>query len=135
MKKIILLFLLITSTFSSDKNYELKLYEKVLSNIFQKSLLIYSDKYSKDILQNSSILKLTINCTKADILIGKRFGNLPTLCQDKPIFSTSYQSFISEKNAIGAFYWRKGRPQIKFKLDTLQNFNLELPRSLMEFAQ
>ena len=135
MRKLLIVFIFITYSFSSNNNYELKLYEKILPNIFKKELLIYADKNSKEILQDSNILKLTTNCIDADIFIGKSFKNLPLKCQDKPIFSTNYRSFLNNDNSIGAFYWRKGRPQIKFKLDVLKRYNLKLSQSLMEFTQ
>jgi len=133
LKKLLIIFILITNGFSSDKNYELQLYEKVLPSIFQKSLLVYTD--DKNIIKNSKVLKLTSECKKADLLLGDKFDNLPVKCHNKPIFSTSRRGFKNNKNAIGAFYWRKGRPQIKFKLDALKKYNLVLPNALQEFAQ
>ncbi len=135
MKRLIIILLLTTYSFGSSENYELKLYEKILPSIFKKDLLVYTDRKSKKILWNSSILKFTPNCESADILIGKDFKSLPSKCKDKPIFSTSYRSFLNTTNSIGAFYWRKGRPQIKFNVDSLEKYDLKLPQSLIEFAQ
>lgn len=135
MKKLVIVFLFITHCFSSNNNYELRLYEKIIPNLFQKDVLVYLDKNSKDTLHYSIILKSTLNCIQADVLIGKNFKNLPIECQDKPVFSTNYRTFLNTKNSIGAFYWRKGRPQIKFKLDVLNRYNLKLPKSLIEFVQ
>lgn len=136
MRKIIVLCLLITYSFSSNNNYEQKLYEKILPAIYQKEKIIYfTNSKSKSVLQNSNILISSLSCEDADIIIGKKFDNLPINCRNKPIFGTSYRSFLNFDNSIGAFYWRKGRPQIKFKLATLKKYNLELPKSLMEFAQ
>jgi len=135
LKSLIIVLILITNSFSSNENYELKLYEKILPNIFKKDLLIYTDLSTKEILKYSDSLKITLNCIEADVLLGKGFKNLPVKCQDKPIFSTSYRSFTNNANAIGAFYWRKGRPQIKFKLDALIRYNIKLPKSFIEFAK
>ena len=136
MKRLALLFIFITYSFSLDNNYEQKLYEKILPAIYKKTNVIYfPDKKSELILKNSTVLKHTSNCKDADILIGKSFNKIPSVCKNKPQFSTNYRSFLNNRNTIGAFYWRKGRPQIKFKLDNLDKFNLELPKSLMEFGE
>lgn len=134
MRKLFLIFIFIINSFGSENNYELKLYEKILPSIFKKNLLVYADKKSKEILIYSNVLELTISCIHADILIGKDFENLPQVCEHKPVFSTNYRNFMKNKNSIGAFYWRKGRPQIKFRLDTLRKYDLTLPESLMEFV-
>ena len=135
MKGFLVVFILITNSLSANENYELALYEKILPNILKKDLLIYTDSKTKEILKHSKSLKITSNCIEADVLLGKGFKNLALKCQDKPIFSTSYRSFTNNPNAIGAFYWRKGRPQIKFKLDALDKYKLKLPQSLQEFAK
>ncbi len=135
MKKILIFFILCSSLFASYDNYELKLYEKILPIIFTDNLVVYADSHSMSIIKNSTILKTTLDCEKADLLIGENFNGLYKRCQNKPIFSTSYRSYKNTKNAIGAFYWRKGRPQIKFKLDTMDKFNLQLPQTLREFAK
>lgn len=135
MKNILIFFIFSTLSFASYDNYELKLYEKILPMILTENLLIYADNNSKSIIEDSSILKTTLDCKKATLLIGKKFNNLDGKCKNKPIFSTSHRSFKKTTNSIGAFYWRKGRPQIKFNTSTMEKFNLMLPRSLKEFAQ
>ena len=129
----IFVFLFITS-FAKD-NYELKLYEKVLPIVFQsKPLLVYADNESKKIIQTSRIFKVTQNCNEAIFLMGKGFDNLNNNCKEKPMFATSYRSFKSYKNSFGAFYWRKGRPQIKFNSDVIKEYKLYLPNSLKKYA-
>ena len=135
MKKILIFFILISNIFANYDNYELKLYEKILPAIFTNKLLIFIDNSNTDILKDSDVLETTLDCEKANLLIGKNFTKLSKNCQNKPIFSTSYRSFKDTPNSIGAFYWRKGRPQIKFKLDVIDEFSLHLPKSLMEFAK
>jgi len=135
LRGFIIVLILITNVFGSNENYELKLYEKILPSIFKKHFLIYTDSKNKDIIEYSSNLKMAVNCRDADLLLGKGFKNLSATCQDKPVFSTSYRSFLNNPNAIGAFYWRKGRPQIRFKADALKKYDLKLPKSLEEFVR
>ncbi|MEA3227559.1 MAG: hypothetical protein U9P38_00640 [Campylobacterota bacterium] len=134
--KNILLILLVTNILFGNSNYELKLYEKLLPTIFSKTkLLIYTDRHSEQILKHSNVLNVTQNCEEADLLMGKRFINLDERCKNKPLFATSYLSYHNSENSFGAFYWRKGRPQILFNHDLLQHFNLYLPDSLKKYAQ
>jgi len=135
LSKFIILIFTITSLFS-NQNYELKLYEKILPAIFKKDhLKIYVDAQQKNIIKNSDIFTIVSDCNDALFLIGKKFGYLDMKCLSKPLFSTSYKSFNNQENSFGAFYWRKGRPQIKFKKNVLLRYNLQLPDSLKRFVQ
>jgi len=116
--------------------YELRLYEKILPILYgTRTLKVFPDHTTQNDLQKSTILKVVPNCYDADVLIGKRFHNLHNGCETKPIFATSYKSYKNHKTVIGAFYWRKGRPQISFKKENIQKFNLFLPDSLKRYAQ
>ncbi|MEA3228820.1 MAG: hypothetical protein U9P38_07095, partial [Campylobacterota bacterium] len=66
--------------------------------------------------------------------IGKRFDTLDDSCKTKPIFATSYRSYRDLKSSFGSFYWRNGKPQIKFKLNKVEEFKLFLPKSLKKYA-
>jgi len=134
MKIFITLLFIITNALSNNKAYELKLYEKVLSSIFidYNKINIYTSDNIKSTLKKSKKFKIVDNCKNAIILVGKEFGKE---CIDKPLFATSYNEYKTHKNVIGAFYWRKGRPQLKLKLNNLNKFNLELPEELRKFAQ
>jgi len=120
LKKIILL-LIITFSFSLT-NLENKLISYTLEKIFNKKFLI--------VYTNEKVYPPLIKakCNKnVDIVI----GNLN--CLNKPKFLFSYQSLIKDKNAIGAFYWSHGRPQIIFLKKRLKEFNLSIPKELYEY--
>lgn len=136
MKTILLLLITITALFSSE-NYELKLYQTVLPTLFQKkNLSVYTqDSELTTLFQQSSVLKISDNCIDADLLIGKNFDDLSSECSNKPIFATSYRSFRDLKNAFGAFYWAKGRPQIHFKLKMIDKYHLYLSPNLLRYAR
>ena len=136
MKYIILLIGLTIGLFS-DTKYELKLYQNILPIIFEKEVLFVftQDEEQLNIIKDSSVFTVVKNCAESDLIIGKEFDKLPTECLDKPIFATSYRSFVNSQNSFGAFYWRKGRPQIKFKLENIEKYNLDLPNSLIKYAK
>ena len=116
--------------------YELRLYEKVLPMLYnEKTIKVFPDYTTKSDLEKSTVLNVVDNCYEADVLIGKKFHNMRDGCEAKPIFATSYKSYKKHKSVIGAFYWRKGRPQISFRKDNIKKFNLTLPDSLKRYAQ
>jgi len=134
LKVVLLTFLIFITVFAGE--YELKLYEKVIPLILkEKHLHIYADRYSLETVQNSKLFYVVNSCNEADLLIGKDFKNLDKSCYNKPIFATSYRAFKRLNTAFGAFYWRKGRPQIKFNSKRLKELNLVLPTSLKRYAQ
>lgn len=117
--------------------YELELYKTIFPIIFQQNdIFIYTqDKNQEVMLKKSENFKLVKQCQEADFLFGKKFENLPFECVDKPIFSTSYRSFKNSKNSFGAFYWRKGRPQIRFNLEVIKKYHLYLSKDLQKYAK
>lgn len=137
MKKIILLIFILLSSCFCDDNYELRLYEKILPSIFEDNpIFIYTDEDSFDVLKDSSKFHIVENCDDSVVvLLGKNLDDLPYVCQDKPIFSTSYRYFKTNANSFGAFYWSKGRPQIRFKKLALEKFHLQLPKNFRKYVK
>jgi hypothetical protein len=122
-------------SYNINNNYELKLYEQVLPSIFGKHCLVFADYKIYNKLKKSKILNLTSKCQDANLLVGYRFDDIDTKCLNKPIFSTTARSYKNQKNSFGAFYWMKGRPQIRFDKCVLDKFDLKLPDNLKEFAR
>jgi len=136
MKKLFFILILIYGILNAKDNYELKLYENILPLFFKTDTIdVYVDSQTKDILKNSERFKVVLNCNDATLFIGKDFSHLSQACQEKPIFCTSYRSFKDNKNCFGAFYWRKGRPQIKFKLDVIKTYELQISEKLRKYAK
>ncbi len=135
MKLLLILLFCLTSLFSIE-NYELNLYEKILPAIFDKKKLdVYVDTETQELMKYSKVFNIVSTCREATILIGSKFTFLSQECLSKPLFSTSYRSFKTKVNSFGAFYWRKSRPQIKFKSKVLLKYNLILPSSLKRFSK
>jgi len=135
MKKIFLIFLFIVSFLNAKSNYELKLYETIIPAIFSDyPINVYIDDDMYLLLKDSTVFNIVQNCdSSVTLLIGKNFGTLSLECRNKPVFSTNYRSFKKNQNSFGAFYWRKGRPQIKFNTDVLRKYDLVLPDSLKRY--
>ena len=127
MKKIIIIFL---AVFAFGEIEGLK---PLLENIFplithkHKVKIFTVPKYYN--LFNSRKFIIVRECEKSDIV----FGDF--ICDDRPTFTLNYYFYKTHKNAIGAFYYRKGRPQLKFKKEGLIRFFKSVPSSLKDFTQ
>ena len=129
MRNYIFIYLFATITILFADSYEVKLYENLFPKLFHKKIInIYTDDNQK-YFQKSKILKLT-NFNKADIVI---LYKSQIIC-NKPIFSTSYISYINSK-AIGAFYWRKGRPQLILNKKMILYYHLHIDNSLKKYLK
>jgi len=136
MKKIFLIWIFIHQVLLAESSYELKLYEKVLPYIFETPIKVYVDGSTKNLLQNSDEFEIKSTCSDDVVLvIGKNFSDLPQACKEKPLFATSYRWYKNYKNSLGAFYWRKGRPQLRFKKDIFEKYNIDVPYSLRKYVK
>lgn len=131
-----IIYLLIFSFVLLHANeYTLKLYEKLLPPIFHSiPIIVFADTDAKEILDKSSMFEVLNSCNSSvDVLVGSNFKQLSRSCNGKPLFATTYRAYSENNNAFGAFYWRKGRPQIHFKKAILKKFHLKLPKKLQRF--
>lgn len=137
MQKILLLLIFTTILFSKEGDYERKIYENIFPKIFhsQNVLVFVNDDNVKKTLQKSTLLSVVKKCMDADILIGNNFKEEDKSCQEKPIFALNYRIYKNSRGIIGAFYWRKGRPQITFSKKAFKKHKLEIPQSLQKYVQ
>ncbi|QCI27911.1 hypothetical protein [Caminibacter pacificus] len=128
MKKvIILLFFSVVLLFASAK---IELFEKLFSTLFQKPV-VYVLTNNPDIKNaNSRVLIVVKSCKKADVIIGDVDKNCT-----KPRFLLDYYKFKNNKNAIGAFYWRKGRPQLRLRKKELEKYHLYISKEFEDFLE
>ena len=122
--RIIIYFLFFSFLYSNE--YEIELYKKVFNSLFSKKAKVYSDR--------QIALNLVKDCLKADILLIYDIKNIPKKCKNKPLFVTSYRDFL-HTDAIGAFYWRKGRPQLRLRFKYIQKYHLHLSKNLIKYAK
>ncbi len=116
--------------------YTQSLLEKLLSPLFQeKPIVAYVDAEHYQTLQDSKLFRLQSACdSKTELVLWDCLEHLPDACRNKPLFATTYRTYINHPdNAFGAFYWRKGRPQIHFNKRLLEKYHLTLPPTLQRF--
>ncbi len=133
IKFFLFVLFLITSILFADNNYETALYEKIFPLLMDKKIIkIYTRDKNKPVFKKSKDMVLVNDCINADIVFGAFYD---AKCAKKPHFATTYKDFIKDKSAIGAFYWKKGRPQLRFSRKAFEKFHLILPKILEKYAQ
>ena len=120
MKTVILLFMVVLLSAN-----EVELFEKLFSEMFNKKEIKVYTKYKNF---NSKILKKVTSCKEADIVLGE-------LNCSKPKFVLSYADFKNDSKVIGAFYWRKGRPQLRLRKNNILNHHLYLSKDFSEYLE
>ena len=135
MKRVLFLLFSICILSLAEERYELSLYNKIFPLIFNKDKIkIYGDKKDTKIFEGSYRFIIAKDCNSSDFV----FGNIDKIekqCVNIPRFVKSYKFYKNKHNVFGAFYWRKGRPQLKFKVKTILKYDLNLPDALKEYAQ
>ena len=123
-------------SFSFAQTPEQELIVKVLKLITTKNVPVVVYEHQPSIsLVGSTFTNLTQQCAHADIVYGSHFETLPQACQSLPRFSTDYEIFQKDTYVIGAFYWRKGRPQLRFNQERCERFEIFLPSELVRYVQ
>ena len=129
------LFLLLMLFISANADiYTQRLYETILGSIFkERPIVVFATGDAKATLQKSKIFSIVTDCKESDVAILGNDFNLEQKCKNVPIFTTTHRSYMYIADAFGAFYWRKGRPQIHFRKRGLKMFHLSLTHDLQRF--
>ena len=126
MIKIIFIFLLITTVNAGDIKKASSIFNMVIKNIAHKNTpKVYLHVEIESIKKYPKDLKITTNCSDADVVVLSTLKNIPSTCKDKILFGTRY-SHLKNNNVVGAFFWQKGRPNILFYKKRLDKYNIRL---------
>jgi hypothetical protein len=130
LKKFAIFLTAMVFLFAED-SMELQLFEKLFSKLFnKKTVFVYTKpKYSK-IFEDSKVIKLTKSCKKADL----QFGVYDKNCT-KPAFVLDYYIYKKHPDILGAFYWRKGRPQLRLRKKVIKKYNLHISKDFEDFLE
>ena len=132
MKFLFLLLILFVSVYADI--YTQKLYETILGSIFkERPIVVFVTGDAKATLENSKIFDVVTTCKNASVAVIGDDSSSKQECGNIPIFTTTHRDYMRILNAFGAFYWRKGRPQIHFRERGLKMFHLHLSHNLQRF--
>ena len=117
------------------KILEIKIVSEIIYSLIDKNypkVCLYNfPGYEEREYKKFSNLKIT-NCKKADILLIKGLQKKTSF--NKPALALDYLSFKNCENCIGAFYWRKGRPQIILIKENLNLFDIKVKEKLKNYV-
>ncbi len=101
-----------------------------------KVLKIWSDnKKITEALYNMKKYKIVLTCKEADIIILEKKENLSSLCLNRNIFVLNYNLLTEIPQSFGAFFWKKGRPNIVFIESRLEKRGLHLSNKLTPYIE
>ncbi|MFK5938672.1 MAG: hypothetical protein QM497_09795 [Sulfurimonas sp.] len=136
MKKLFLLFLLITSGHANSlentkANIILELGHIVTNN---KVIKIYNtDSYFKNIFKENTQLQEVTDYKKADLILTQDSSNF-SKNSNLNIISTRYRDYKKyKKRDIGAFFWQKGRPNILLNRNSLARRNIKIQETYRKY--
>ncbi|MCK9490844.1 MAG: hypothetical protein M0Q24_02045 [Sulfurimonas sp.] len=139
MKAFIIILLLSLSSFASDSslNLQVKILEKIISEIsINKEKIIWSDnKEISKAIENHKLLQTTPNCKKATIMILQDKNNLPKECSHCAIFVLDYALLSQVQKSFGAFFWKKGRPNIVILKSRLKSLLIQASSDLDPYLE
>ncbi|WP_457600641.1 hypothetical protein [Hydrogenivirga sp.] len=146
----ILLFLLSSEVYpdvlgrvSGPQELEVRIIEKLFQDLLGKDevkVFVVGDKrerYVNNIRKFSHELKVSPSCDDADIVLiaGSYREGVSARCKNKPFFSTRREHAFSIRNCLGAFYWKKGRPNILLIKERLEERGIKLPPEYKKFIE
>lgn len=136
MKIFIFIQLLATLLFSSQIEVETRIYSLIIHSIFPQktNVKVWTDDNEKRTFLNTlTSVKVVDSPKKADFVIIQT----PLSYEPKAIvFTSSYKTLKHyQDDAIGGFYWQKGRPNILFLEDNLKKHELTLPSSMEQYVE
>ncbi|RLJ70864.1 hypothetical protein BCF55_1149 [Hydrogenivirga caldilitoris] len=127
---------------ANPEELEVKILEKLFKDMLQRkevNVLVLGDRkesYERNIREYSDKLRTVESCKEANILlIAGDTKSIPEECLNKPIFSTKKENINLFKNCLGAFYWKKGRPNIILIKERLEERGIRLPSEYERFIE
>ncbi len=101
------------------------------------------DKEYRKVFSTSKRMVLSADPEKSDIILITNQSTLLKIMRErrsaverdeKPIlFVTDYRILKNSSDIVGAFYWRKGRSQLLFIKNRLDDYNITLPKEYEDF--
>ncbi len=140
MFRLINIFLFILAYFTGAfSGEEIKKVESIIISQISSTLTgkqyrikVFATDNMKYIFKYSKILIPNYECDKADIVVaGDQLKNKS--CEKKVMIVTKYYLIRKYENAVAAFYWYKGRPNVVFIKERLKKFGIKLPAKYKKY--
>ncbi len=137
MKLLILIFLTLSLFASSINKHQIKILEKIMSEIsIDKQIMIWSDnpKITSELKNNTKFIGVD-NCEEATVIILENKKNLTTKCEKKYIFVLNYRLLSDVSQSFGALFWKKGRPNIIILEPRIKSQSIKISKNLEPYLE
>ena len=138
MIKIIAILLILGLTLNaSEKEYATKIIKNIVEVIDKSNTSVWIDSDDSGVLELLELKQLNVvkTCNNAKVLILSSEKSIPKSCIAKPILVLDYNLLEKHSNAVSAFFWQKGRPNIVFLKKRLQHFSISLPPTYEKYVE
>ena len=136
MKTLILLIILtiFSHLLASDSHWEGAIVEKMLQSMSKdkKPVICSKGTHLNNVIKSMENVQVTDDCKKADFVLADK--ELVNKSCKRPKIVFSYSDYRNCSNAVGVFFWQKGRPTIRFSSKRLRHFGLEVKGELSKFV-
>ncbi|WP_456384302.1 hypothetical protein [Persephonella sp.] len=139
LKVLSTILLAVMIVFGAEASEEMKKIESLILSEISSSLIgkkdrikVYLTDNMKYIIKYSKIFIPVQECDRAEIIIAGEdleTGN----CRGKLMIVTRYYLIHKYTNAVAAFYWHKGRPNIIFISERLKHFKISIPKKYNKY--
>lgn len=138
MRKLFILFLIFVSLLNaSEKEYAAKIIKNLVEVIDKPKTSVWIDQDGSELIGSAGLKQLSIveTCKQAKVLILSNGKGIPKSCIDKPILVLDYELLVKHSNAVSAFFWQKGRPNIVFIKKRLEKYSISLPSTYDKYVE
>ncbi len=137
MRNIILIFILFTVLLNASNDVSTKIVATLLEQLAGNKYTVWLDTQTKKnvITINEKHLHTRKHCKDASILLLYSNTSIDNKCKNKIIFVLDYALLHKYRNAVGAFYWKKGRPNIVFIRPRLEKHKIKLNKSYDKYIE
>ncbi len=137
MKKAALLIALALATLAAG--VEEQIYGLIIQAIFPKKSIVrvwVDDTKKRELFSHIGRVIVVPEAEQADALFLFHEHKALRHCKNCIVFVGSYPLLLKTQNeAIGGFFWQKGRPNIIFLRKNLQAHNIQLPSDFSKYIE
>ncbi len=131
--------ILVALALSLFANVEEQIYALILHAVFPHKAVIkvwVDDRAKRALLEEIPMVVIVRHAQDADIVFEYHHDVNLTIPAHALLFVGSYPLLLEHtKEAIGGFFWQKGRPNIIFLRKNLQEHNITLPQEFAKYIE
>ena len=139
MKSLLFLLLFVSSLFCDSLSDKLRV--DIVKNIVlgiknSEPMTVCSDDVKiMKAFHSSEKFKVVDDCNDAKLIVLSKKPNLPKDVRNKHIFVLDYDLLNEIPESFGAFFWKKGRPNVVFIKPRIQKHSLKLSANLKPYVE